>query len=218
MSRGHWFAFGSSLTVAAGCAGQMLLDPPSPPEATGRDAGVAGDATSVETQGSGEDASFESAAYGEAAGASEDDGDPASSADSGMWVGPWEAGDDAAKVGADAASASGDAASAGVDAANPCDTRTFYCAAAAACCARATEYCHGPHAPMEAACVSYFDGGPPLPHACVASRTCACLADAGWGEGMCRCIDLDDAGAVGLSCFGCYGSPSARLERLLRVS
>jgi hypothetical protein len=195
--------------VAGGCAGQTLPDAASRPAEY--EAGAARDATAVEMTGPRDDGAFDTAALAEATSPSQDGGDPDPSDEANAWVGPAEAGDEAAESG-------GDAAVEGVDASNQCDSRSFYCEAARACCDRATEYCHGPHPPMEAACVSYFDAGHPIPPACVASRSCACLEDAGWGEGMCRCLDLDDAGAIGLSCFGCYGSPPARLERFLRAS
>jgi hypothetical protein len=47
---------------------------------------------------------------------------------------------------------------------------------------------------------------------CDAGSYCACFRLQNYGQ--CRCVDLDDAGAIEVSCFGCYGAPPARLERL----
>lgn len=92
-------------------------------------------------------------------------------------------------------------------------------------CGRATQYCAlWPSAVR--GCLSNTDvdaqpyPGAPFPPECVACPTCACIRGyPRWmGSHGCECSNLDDAGAIGISCGGCYGSPPARLERLLNAS
>jgi hypothetical protein len=100
-----------------------------------------------------------------------------------------------------------DPAQAGSDSGVPCD--------------RASQYCL--LYPYGQGCISFTDedaspdGRVPFPPQCAACPTCACV----WGYRSwwgCTCVDLDDAGAIGISCGGCYGSPPARLERFMAAA
>jgi hypothetical protein len=93
-------------------------------------------------------------------------------------------------------------------------------------CDRATEYCYTYNTSYCVPCsngnwrcvaVDSDAGLFYFPRQCATSFTCACLAEAGSVGGSCDCIELDDSGAVGISCHACYGSPPARLERLSRA-
>jgi hypothetical protein len=81
-------------------------------------------------------------------------------------------------------------------------------------CDRTTQFCSLLPSPVRG-CLSEVDNPGTFPVECRSDRTCACVNQ--HERANCYCVDLDDAGAIGLSCGGCYGSPPARLERLRRV-
>lgn len=73
-------------------------------------------------------------------------------------------------------------------------------------CDRQGEFCS--LWPGTQGCIAKADAGT-FPAACLTCPTCDCIN----AHTSCRCVALDDAGAIGISCGGCYGSPPARLER-----
>jgi hypothetical protein len=79
-------------------------------------------------------------------------------------------------------------------------------------CKRATQYCQLWPGPGGGGCLSKDDPASALPVECRACPTCSCVMQ----HGGCSCVEFDDAGGIGMTCtVGCYGSPPARLERLL---
>jgi hypothetical protein len=199
MSRAQWLAFGSTLTMA-GCTGrshtlpalhEIVAETGVPDDSAANDA-LSDDDVIV----SGADAFDESTALEADDGA---DDWPRSTVD---------------RNDADVADASRDG-SAG----------TFLCGYSASTsvpCDQATQFCF--HENSGSNCVNNDATSPStmwrfsIPPQCAASRTCDCLAEAGWVEtnpccGGCFCSG-DDAGTLTIACGGCYGSPPARLERL----
>jgi hypothetical protein len=211
MSRAQWLAFGSTLAVV-GCTEHFRAVPGSPQQvadATMPDASALVDSSAPET-GTWDDVAVPETDAAEDAAALEADtleDTPAREADSAHDTGrdtALEAADDAATCIAPAGK--------------------FFCPPGAACppaCDRATEYCSlGYGAYVRTGCFAFADeaGSFPFPPACVAHPTCGCLLEAGVVNGSplgCACTDLDDAGALGLQCAACYGSPPARLLRAM---
>jgi hypothetical protein len=216
MSRAQWLAFGSTLAVV-GCTEHFPSIPVSQPvaDATMPEASALDDSSAPQT-GTWDDSAEPEADGAEDAAALEADTSQdtaAPRADAAQDAGP-----DTAL--ADAADADSCAVPAGM----------FLCPIngpispfpVCPACDRATQYCSEGYY-RSPGCFAFTDDASPFPFPprCVAQPTCACLVDAGvivGGPAGCTCTDLDDAGALGLYCAACYGSPPARLERLLRAN
>jgi hypothetical protein len=95
------------------------------------------------------------------------------------------------------------------DAGVACQTRTGYFDCAGNLCDRSIQACYQNQCVWYGLLSSYE-----VPDAatCGPCPTCACLQ--GSLEGSCHCNNDPDGGLI-ISCGGCYGSPPARLERLV---
>jgi hypothetical protein len=99
----------------------------------------------------------------------------------------------------------------GVESAVACPSRSGYFTCGSNVCDRSVQACDE----RSGTCLSY-DALPPSDlvspgGACGRCPTCACLAPE--LASNCHCQE-DDAGAVSISCGGCYGAPPARLSRV----
>jgi hypothetical protein len=222
MSRAEWLAFGSTLAVV-GCTEHFPRPPPSQQvaDATMAGANAADDAMALETGTADDSTAPESGMV--------DDSTTPESGLSEHAMGPEADLSDRA-----ASPEAGATDGAALDAGLP--VGAFFCGwgAAAFSCDRATQFCFSVDGLGGVACVAHDSGtfemsravdgavlGRTIPPQCAPSFPCACLLEAGFADppsqgSGCFCRDLDDAGAIGINC-GCYGSPPARLERLLRT-
>jgi hypothetical protein len=89
-----------------------------------------------------------------------------------------------------------------------CNTRSGYFQCQANVCDRSIQACYQGQCVWYGELASY---GAPDSAACDPCPTCECLGSTLYPG--CHCTD-DGAGAITISCQGCYGSPPARLERM----
>jgi hypothetical protein len=92
-----------------------------------------------------------------------------------------------------------------------CSTRSGYYDCGANLCDRSIQACYQGQCVWYGALWEYVSQQPDAA-SCGSCPTCACLHGALYGN--CTCNE-DNEGTVSISCGGCYGSPPARLERLV---
>jgi hypothetical protein len=193
MSRAQWLAFGSTLAVV-GCT-EHFPAAPAPPQVA--------DATMPEATASDDSSTPETGTWDEAKAVEASTSDQVTGLEAAaLGDAGWDASlDDAADAIAIA------------DVHFPCGRS----------CDPATQYCFENDRGPGPACIDQdaYNGTASVAQQCLTSFTCACLADAGAGvtqnNGIAGCFCSDWEAGVFISCILCYGSPPARLERLLRA-